>query len=141
MSRVREQLIWKALLAVDEVAERAIETREAMPPPSLALRFALAFLYASGNGERWPYDAFWLAIRTPLPTDTRPPRRPGDTLTALQAIIRNVGLRPSAEVLQWLRTRGPYVAELQVRRAAAELLREDVRELEAAKERERRYHG
>lgn len=141
MSRIREQLIWKALLAVDEVAERAIETNDALPAPSLALRFALAFLYASGNGERWPYDAFWQAIRTPLPTDGRPPHRARETLTALQAIIRNVGIVATADVLERLRTRRALGADLEVRRVAAELMREDARELEAAKERERRYHG
>ena len=54
-----EQLTLKALLALEEAAKR---TSDAPVPPSYALRFALAYLYAIGDGERWPFDGFWQAV-------------------------------------------------------------------------------
>ena len=54
-----DQLKRKALRALEEAAE---QTFDAPVQPSHALRFALAFLYALGEGERWPFDRFWEAV-------------------------------------------------------------------------------
>ncbi len=54
-----DRLTTKALLALEEVARQA--DREPVRP-SLAVRFALAYLYSVGSGEREPFDRFWLAL-------------------------------------------------------------------------------
>lgn len=135
----REHLIWKALLVVDEAAAAACEA--AMTRPSLSLRFTLTFLYACGNGERWPYDTFWTAIRKPSPTDGKMCGRSTQVHSGLLAIIRNVGIDPQQPVLDALRARRGPPATIRVRRIAGDLLLDDRRELEAAKERARKYHG
>ena len=57
----REQLIGKALAAIEEAAHAA---NDAVLPRSAQLRFALAFLSIFAK-ERWPFDAFWHAVTTP----------------------------------------------------------------------------
>jgi hypothetical protein len=54
-----ETLKLKALAALEEAA---LLTHEAPVRPTHSLRFALAFLYAVSDGERWPYDQFWQAV-------------------------------------------------------------------------------
>lgn len=51
----------RALAAVDEVAERS---RHGPVELTLSLGFTLAFL-ANFADERWPFDAFWKALREP----------------------------------------------------------------------------
>ena len=54
-----ESLRDKALLALEEAV---IETRYAPARRSLALRFALAYLYASAPKDRGPFDELWKAL-------------------------------------------------------------------------------
>lgn len=54
-----DQLTMKALLALEE---GALEVRAGTARPSFAIRFALAYLYAVGNGERWLFDEYWQGI-------------------------------------------------------------------------------
>ena len=60
MRLTRDELIWKALLAIDEVAEKA---REGPVERSLFLRFTLAFLYCeSDGGSLWVFREFWKSV-------------------------------------------------------------------------------
>lgn len=54
-----DQLRDKALLALEEAVQ---ECRYRKPPRTMALRFALAFLWAQQPRSRAPYDAFWQSI-------------------------------------------------------------------------------
>ena len=49
----------KALLALEEVVQ---EARWRAPRRSFAVRFALAFLWSLGGGEREPFVDFWKAL-------------------------------------------------------------------------------
>lgn len=59
MGFASHQLRDKALLALEEVAQ---ECRYRTPRRSFALRFALAYLWASGGGDRAPFERFWRVI-------------------------------------------------------------------------------
>ena len=54
-----DQLKRKALAALEEAA---LHAETAPLRRAHALRFVLAFLYATGDGARWPYDGFWQAV-------------------------------------------------------------------------------
>jgi hypothetical protein len=54
-----DQLKMMALAALEEAA---IATGDAPVAPGRALRLALAYLYAQGEGDRWPFDHFWRAV-------------------------------------------------------------------------------
>lgn len=59
----RDTLIFKALVALDEIADQAgAEPVE----PSYAVRFTLAWLYAAGNGDRSVLDGFFQTMRDPM---------------------------------------------------------------------------
>ncbi|MGP7794745.1 hypothetical protein [Sphingomonas sp. CLY1604] len=122
MSKVREQLLWKALCAVDEAAEEA----DAGPVrPTFALRFALAYLYACGSGERWMYDAFWREIQAPPLPDGKPSPRGTMARSGLQGIMRSVGITPTNESLAALTARRRRIApDAIARRHLARQLRE-----------------
>jgi hypothetical protein len=63
-----EHLTYKALCAVSEIVEQC---RAAPVKPSMALRFALAFLYVqSGKRHKWIYDQFWRCIQEEHPLAT-----------------------------------------------------------------------
>jgi hypothetical protein len=51
-------LTFKALVVLDEVM--------AGGPVTQGLRFALAYLYAVSDGERWLFDQFWREARRPM---------------------------------------------------------------------------
>ena len=55
----REQLIGKALLALEDAVQ---ECRYRTPRRSLAVRFALAYLWTQSKGERKHFDALWSAL-------------------------------------------------------------------------------
>lgn len=55
----REQLIHKALMALEDAVQ---ECRYRQPRRSLALRFALAYLWSQSGAERRHFDALWAAI-------------------------------------------------------------------------------
>ena len=88
-----DQLKGKALAALEEAAERA---GEAPVRPSHALRFALAFLYAIGDGERWPFDGFWQAVTRGAGSAEQPGAaaigRSQSANACLNAIYRSVGM-------------------------------------------------
>jgi hypothetical protein len=52
------ELTFKALTALDDVLHGA--------PVTQGLRFALAYLYAVSEGERWLFDQFWKEARRPV---------------------------------------------------------------------------
>ena len=58
----RDQLIFKALCAVDEAVD---ECNHGPLKPTFALRFALAFLFAVSDGDRTSYDEFWREVGDP----------------------------------------------------------------------------
>ena len=63
-----EHLTYKALCAVSEIVE---QSRPAPVQPTMALRFALAFLYVqSGKQHKWIYDQFWRCIQEEHPNAT-----------------------------------------------------------------------
>ena len=49
----------KALAAIEEAAERA---KAGPVERTKALSFALAYLWSTSGGERWPFDWFWESI-------------------------------------------------------------------------------
>ncbi|MDQ4087372.1 MAG: hypothetical protein M3177_05095 [Pseudomonadota bacterium] len=55
----RDQLRDKALLALEEAV---VECRYGRPRRSHALRFALAYLWASSGADRRPFEDFWQAL-------------------------------------------------------------------------------
>ena len=123
MASVREQLMWKALCAVDEAAEEA----DARPVvPTFALRFALAFLFTCGNGERWMYDSFWRDIQMPTPIDGKSSARGTMARSGLQGIMRSVGVTPTFESLTALTARRLRMSpEAAARRRLARALRDE----------------
>lgn len=60
--------------------------------PSLAVRFALAYLYTFGSGDRAAYDAFWSALRQPGEEYGNHVQRCSMACAALEAIYRDLGL-------------------------------------------------
>ena len=64
LSRMRstaDQLRNKALAALEEAAEKS----KARPVErTKALSFALAYLWATSGGERWPFVNFWRDVAT-----------------------------------------------------------------------------
>jgi hypothetical protein len=60
----KEHLTFKALVALDEAAASVGPVHK-----SFALRFALAYLYASTGGERWLFDDFWRTAVSPPGVD------------------------------------------------------------------------
>jgi hypothetical protein len=62
MRLTNDQLTIKALRALEE-ASHSCQT--APLPPSLGLRFVLAFLYCQGHGRREPFDHFWRNVTMP----------------------------------------------------------------------------
>ena len=99
----RDQLIFKALCALDEAADAC----HAEPlRPTFALRFALAFLYAVSDGRRAPYDAFWREIgdgkEGAYSADAGRYIRSTYARTAMTGIARGVGVEMSVDVMQRL---------------------------------------
>lgn len=120
---IRDQLIRKALIALDEVAERSWTEPVA---PSYALRFALAYLYICGKGERWMHDDFWREMQRPNPVDGKQCSRRTMVMAAYQGIVRNAGLIPTIETLQALTTdRGRNDPEAVARRRLARIIADE----------------
>lgn len=96
-----DQLATKALLALEELARAAEHTSI---QPSRAVRFALAYLYATGSGCREPYDAFWAALRQRGEEYIQHIQRYAMARAALEAIYRDVGYeRTRAELFPAVR--------------------------------------
>lgn len=125
---IREQLIRKALLALEEVVEQA----EAGPvAPSFAIRFALAYLYVCGvprDGvrERWMHDAFWREMQAVDRDPQHHSHRATATASALQGIMRSVALTPTFESLRALTDeRARATPEETARRRAVTAMRDE----------------
>lgn len=116
MGVVRDQLVFKALCALDEVVEQA---RVAQVKPTFAVRFALAYLYAVSDGRRDPFDSFWREIQEPH--DKEPGGmghyiRGTSAQASLCGIVRGVGLYLNVELDQAL----SHARQPKAKRHAAE---------------------
>lgn len=83
-----ERLTTKALLALEEVAVLA---DKGPVRPSLAVRFALAYLYSVSSGDREPFDSLWRALGYGGGNDARQIERGALVSAALSAIYLQVG--------------------------------------------------
>lgn len=101
-----DQLKMKALLALEEGVQ---EVRAGRAPASFAIRFALAYLYAIGEGERWLFESYWRSVtgaagqEQSSPAIARVVRQTGAD-TALNGIYRSVGIERTSEVQQSARS-------------------------------------
>jgi len=101
MPSVREHLIYKALVALNEVSDAC---SRGVVRPTFALRFCLAYLYSQSNGRREPYDDFWRCVQAPYPhsRDAGSYLRPTDARANLNGIVAGLGFNPTVEALQCL---------------------------------------
>jgi hypothetical protein len=83
-----DQLRDKALLALEEVVQ---ECRYRSPGRSAAIRFALAYLWATGRCDRQRFDEYWEAIGK-----QKSPWSFSVADSALSAIYRGLGLERDA---------------------------------------------
>jgi hypothetical protein len=94
-----ESLRDKALLALEEAVQ---ETRYHVPRRSLALRFALAYLFATGPGagrpfDRRPFDELWRALFA-----EKSPWSFSMADTALSGVYRAIGAKRDEEIAMML---------------------------------------
>jgi hypothetical protein len=95
----KEHLTFKALLALDEAAESAGPV-----PKSFALRFALAFLYATSSGDRWLFDEFWRRATDAAGPDYVSAMARRQSLSAcLNGICRAAGMERTPELIRSFR--------------------------------------
>lgn len=97
-----DRLTTKALLALEEVAALA---DKAPVRPSLAVRFALAYLYSIGKGDREPFDSFWKALGFGSDDYTRQIERGALVSAALSAIYLQVGCERTPAMMFFRRGR------------------------------------
>ncbi len=92
----------------------------------MALRFALAFLYAAGRGERWMFDEFWQCIGDPMTrahSDAIGDVVRGTTAqSCLNGIARSVGIELTAEVDELVADACAPKAERDRRRGARDAI-------------------
>jgi hypothetical protein len=118
-----DPLVFKALCAVDEACEQA---QADIVRPSFALRFALAYLYVRSDGTRWVYDAFWKAIQDADIRSNGGYLRGTSATSAMQGIMRSVGVVPTFETLQVLQhARARNSADAIARRRLAKAMRDE----------------
>ena len=86
----QDDLRRKALLALEEAVQQC---RHARPRRTLALRFALAFLWATSKADREPFDRFWRALGDP-----RSPWSFGAADGALLGLFRSIGVERDEEI-------------------------------------------
>jgi hypothetical protein len=101
MPSVREHLIFKALVALDEVRQKS----SAGPiEPNWSLRFCLAFLHTQATGDREPFDFYWREMRNLHPTSTDDGRymRHLELGRALTGIIFRLGFNDTPRIQQCL---------------------------------------
>ncbi|HEY0626369.1 MAG TPA: hypothetical protein VGD10_06505 [Allosphingosinicella sp.] len=89
-----EELKMKALLALEEGAQ-LVHLKESKP--SLGIRFALAYLYAIGDGEKWIFNNYWNAVTGKAGTNQSSTYlaevvRNTEVESALNGIWRSVGI-------------------------------------------------
>ena len=87
----------KALVALEDAVQ---ECRYGQPRRSFALRFALAYLWATSNADRAPFESFWRALGQP-----KSPWSFGADDGALLALYRALGVErdPELEMRMWER--------------------------------------
>lgn len=89
------------VLALAVLKEAASACGPAPMTPSLALRFALRFLWAHSTGPQLPYDDFLKAIQNPwsdtMSEDDRRYCRVTYAGSALKGIIRSVGMPATSD--------------------------------------------
>ena len=85
-----ESLRDKALLALEEAVQ---ETRHGPARRSLALRFALAYLYASAPKDRRPFDELWKALAA-----AKSPWSFTMADSALSGLYRKIGVKRDDEI-------------------------------------------
>lgn len=96
---IRDRLVWKALCALDQVAE---ECGAGPAAPTLLLRFSLAFLYSVSDGDRASFDDFWRVVLDRYPSaysvlQANSMRR-SYADTHLAGIARSVGVERTAAI-------------------------------------------
>jgi hypothetical protein len=98
----RDELVWKALLAIDEVAERA---EKAPAEKSLFLRFTLAFLYCEGDaGALRVFRDFWRAVTSPVPEEyTAQVGRLSAITGGLNGVFRAVRVERTVTMMQYVK--------------------------------------
>jgi hypothetical protein len=107
--------------------------------PSFALRFALAFLFVRSDGTRWVYDAFWKAIQDADIRSNGGYLRGTSATSAMQGILRSVGVVPTFEALKELEeARMRNSPEAIARRRLARAVRDEQRLREEAAEARRK---
>ncbi len=98
----RGRLIFLALCAVDEViGQLGSEPQK----PTVAMRLAMAFLYACSDGRREPYDSFWKVLGDPYdwsndaPGSTNGRAYVRRTYAGIhfKGICRSVGIEPTVK--------------------------------------------
>lgn len=128
MAGLRDQLIYKALGALMEMAEDCGKKRW---PPTLMLRFTLAYLFCEGGARpdrRWVYDSFWRVVTSPPePERTHDAyMRQRDARMAITGMINDLGLPQTPAFHQGL-------SQMGGRSRAAEAKRLAIHEDETAK--------
>lgn len=91
-----DRLTIKALLALEQVVA-GIDPLKA-GDTSLAVKLALAFLYAMGKGERWPFDQFWQQASSTPRDAAEGVQRDALLNAAINAIYLAVGVRRTGEM-------------------------------------------
>jgi hypothetical protein len=96
-----DQLRNKALLALEEAVQ---ETRYGQVRRTIALRFALSYLWASGTADRRCFDQFWSALQEDHMW------RFSAADQALSSIYKQIGLERSHEVgmAMWTRVHAEF---------------------------------
>lgn len=138
---IRAQLTRKALLALDEV----VELSKAGPvAPSFAIRFALAYLYMCGTPkqgvrERWMHDTFWRVMQERDRDEFACSHRSTSVQSALNGIMRSVGIEPDHAAASALREERMRAAPEDVaRRRMTAAIREEAALRRAAAEEKRK---
>lgn len=101
----REQLVWKALLALDEIVQQC---GKSPVPKSLMLRFTLAYLYVAAGAQpstKWLFESFWKTATQPAPTVEvgeflNSYCRLRDATTAMNGICWALGMEPTVSLYQ-----------------------------------------
>ena len=90
------RLTIKALLALEQVLSGLEPLRAG--DTSLAVKLTLAFLFAAGRGERWPFDQFWQQVSKSPRDAAQGVERAALVNAALNAIYLSVGVLRTNEM-------------------------------------------
>jgi hypothetical protein len=102
MGLSRDQLIWKALVALYAVAE---EARAAPVPKSFLLRFVLAFLFCATGARkerRWVVESFWRSVTRDADDELGRSWLHRDAISAINGILGDLGWETSPETYRAL---------------------------------------